>query len=181
MKKFKIGDKVIYKLSGDSIPFGEEGEIIGYASNEGYEVLFPNCLATNCPFKDSWGVSLYEIELIGSEVPKKFNSGKPRTDLISGEFILGLGQALQYGAEKYGEDKSDVPNYLKGEGHLYSDLIGSLERHAAYFKSGVNIDEESSIEHILLVAVNAMFLYNYRISGSGIDNRVILKKNDDEL
>ena len=111
-----------------------------------------------------------------SEEPKKYNAGKPRTDLISGEFTLALGEALGYGADKYGEVKGELPNYLKGDGHYYSNLIGSLERHLANFKAGVNIDEESGLEHIILVAVNAMFLYNYRVSDKGVDDRVVLKE-----
>lgn len=114
-----------------------------------------------------------------SDSPKKYNKGKPRTDLISGEFTLALGKALGYGADKYDEVKGETPNYLKGEGFLYSDLLGALERHLAKFKSGINLDNESGLEHIIQVAVNAMFLYNYRISDKGIDDRIILKKQVD--
>ena len=167
MSKFKVGDKVaVLSTEYISVNIGDVYVVVRIF-NDGVELTNGN--GYNLYFFDS------ELELIKEE-PKKFNSGKPRTDLISGEFILGLGQALQYGADKYGEDKADVPNYLKGDGHLYSDLIGSLERHVAYFKSGVNIDEESGLEHLLLAAVNAMFLYNYRISGKGKDNRVVLNE-----
>jgi hypothetical protein len=65
-----------------------------------------------------------------------------------------------------------------GDGFLYSDLLGALERHLAKFKSGINVDDESSLEHIVQVAVNAMFLYNYRISGKGIDDRIELTKSE---
>lgn len=113
--------------------------------------------------------------------PKKYNEGKPRTDLISGEFTLALGKALAYGANKYDEKKGHTPNYLKGRGFLYSDLIGALERHLAKFKMGINEDEDSSLEHIVQVAVNAMFLYNYRVSGKGIDDRIVLKELKNEI
>lgn len=111
-----------------------------------------------------------------SDFPKKYNKGKSRTDLISGEFTLALGDALRYGAEKYEEVKGETPNYLKGDGFLYSDILGALERHLAKFKSGINIDDESGLEHVIQIAVNAMFLYNYRISGKGVDDRVSLRK-----
>ena len=168
---FKVGDKVKYigKTPRMGIIWGDVFVLEPYDTDD---VL--GFLDKDGDWRDIEDIG-YEFELVTSkETPKKYNDGKPRTDLISGEFILGLGKALQYGADKYDEDKADTPNYLKGDGFLYSDLIGALERHMAKFKSGINIDEESGLEHILQVAVNAMFLYNYRISGKGIDNRVKL-------
>jgi hypothetical protein len=108
------------------------------------------------------------------EVPVKFDQGKPRMDLIRPEFTLSIGQALGYGAEKYGEKLGDIPNYLKGDGFHYSKIIGSLERHIAEWKMGNNIDEESNIHHLALAAANIQFLLTYELTEKGVDDRVIL-------
>lgn len=107
-------------------------------------------------------------------IPLKFDQGKPRLDLIRPEFTLGLGEALSYGATKYKEEVGKTPNYLKGEGLNYSKIIGSLERHIALWKMGVDIDEESGLHHLQLAAANLMFLYTYEKSNIGIDDRVKL-------
>ena len=182
IRKFKIGDKVKHIINPTTIyevdhSYEDDGYVFYMCKNEyGYVPVIERNLVMSSEAK------VLEIteEETTEDIPKKYNTGKPRTDLISGEFILGLGKALEYGASKYDENKQDTPNYLKGDGFLYSELIGALERHFQTFKSGVDIDEESGLEHILQVAVNAMFLYNYRISGKGIDNRIKLGKKDNE-
>ena len=106
---------------------------------------------------------------------KKYDGGKPRMDLIRPEFLLDLGKALEYGASKYEEDELDTPNYLKDGGMPYSKLIGAMERHTQYFKMKVDIDDESGLYHIVQVAVNAMMLHSYLVSGVGVDNRLNLE------
>lgn len=106
----------------------------------------------------------------------KLDKGKPRVDLIRPEFLLSLGEALSYGFNKYNETVGDTPNYLKDEGFHYSRLIGALERHLYKFKMGIDIDDESGLEHIIQVAVNAMMLHSYRVSKKGIDDRINLEE-----
>ena len=108
--------------------------------------------------------------------PLKFDQGKPRLDLIRPEFTLGLGEALAYGATKYSEEIGKVPNYLNGDGLNYSKVLGSLERHIAQWKMGIDIDEESGLHHLKLAAANIMFLLTYESSNKGIDDRVKLTK-----
>jgi len=188
---FKVGDKVRYVAHGSDVDeeyyrIGDEYTITSFKRER------PNTYYV----KEVDGVYIFrdQLELVEDPEPvvaheepgflyhktepKKYNAGKPRTDLISGEFTLALGEALAYGADKYDEVKGETPNYLKGDGFLYSDLLGALERHLAKFKSGINVDEESELEHIVQVAVNAMFLYNYRISGKGKDDRIELTKSE---
>lgn len=109
--------------------------------------------------------------------PLKFDQGKSRLDLIRPEFTLGLGEALAYGANKYSEKAGETPNYLCGEGLNYSKVLGSLERHIAQWKMGVDIDEESGLHHLKLAAANIMFLLTYESCDKGIDDRVRLKKD----
>jgi hypothetical protein len=109
--------------------------------------------------------------------PQKFDTGKPRMDLIRPEFTLGLGEALAYGADKYSEKRGETPNYLLGDGFNYSKIIGSLERHIAAWKMGENVDPESQLHHLKLASANLMFLLTYEESDKGIDDRVVLKKD----
>jgi|11BtaG_2_1085332.scaffolds.fasta_scaffold00997_8 hypothetical protein len=106
--------------------------------------------------------------------PVKFDQGKPRMDLIRPEFTLAIGEALAYGAEKYSEKQGEMPNYLKGNGFNYSKIVGSLERHLAQWKMGVDIDDESGLHHLQLAAANLHFLLTYELTDKGIDDRVKL-------
>lgn len=179
MSRFKVGDKVKYNGPGDDIiPYGEEGTITKIDTYT-IEVLFPNFLAEKCKFKDTWTVDDFSLDKIEEDKPKKYDSDKPRMDLIRPEFTLALGEALAYGAKKYEEPRGDIPNYLKGDGFNYSTIIGSLERHIAAFKSGQDLDEESGLNHLAHAAINLMFLHTYTISDKGVDDRYILDKKDD--
>lgn len=106
--------------------------------------------------------------------PKKYDSDKPRMDLIRPEFTLALGECLGYGATKYDEPRGDTPNYLKGDGFNYSTIIASLERHIAAFKMGQDVDDESNLSHLAHAAVNLMFLHTYSLCDKGVDDRVVL-------
>lgn len=106
--------------------------------------------------------------------PVKFDQSKPRMDLIRPEFTLALGEALAYGAEKYSEKIGELPNYLKGDGFNYSKIIGSLERHIAQWKMGIDIDDESNLHHLQLAAANIHFLLTYELTDKGVDDRVKL-------
>lgn len=115
--------------------------------------------------------------------PIKYDTGKPRMDLIRPEFTLALGEALAYGAKKYNEEIGSTPNYLRGNGFNYSKIIGSLERHIAQWKMGIDIDDESGLHHLALAAANLHFLLTYELTGHGVDDRVKLgskRKADEE-
>jgi len=108
--------------------------------------------------------------------PKKYNDNKPMMSLIRPEFQLDLARALTYGYTKYGEQRGDIQNYLKGDGFHYSTILDSLQRHLNAFQSGIDIDEESGLNHLSLAAANLMFLHTYQNSGKGTDDRVNIKE-----
>lgn len=110
--------------------------------------------------------------------PKKFDDKKSRIDLVRPEFILAIGQALEYGATKYSEVRGQTPNYLSGGGMEYSKLYASAQRHLNAWHSGIDIDEESGLSHLQLAATNLMFLHTYSISNSGKDDRHILTQGE---
>lgn len=184
MAKFKVGDKVSFKDDPRYIVY----EVVGihYDTLEYY-------LETDNPDGNDYLIfsfreefKLYKNESILEEsakrlclddyTPKKFDSGKPRMDLVRPEFTLALGEALGYGADKYSEKRGETPNFLQGEGHHYSKIIASLERHVAAFKMGIDIDEESGLHHLALAAANLMFLHTYSLTDIGVDDRMILNK-----
>lgn len=86
------------------------------------------------------------------EVGLHYDDGKPRIDLIDPDFIVGLGDILYYGANKYGDR-----NWQKGI--AASRLYGSVQRHLNYFWGGEEVDDESGREHLLHAACNIMMLY----------------------
>lgn len=111
------------------------------------------------------------------DVPKKYDENKPMMHLVRPEFILGMAEALSYGAIKYQEEKGSIPNYMKGDGFNYSKIYDSLQRHLMAFQSGQSYDVgESEKHHLLLAACNIMFLYMYEISNKGKDDRFVIEK-----
>jgi hypothetical protein len=168
--KFKEGDKVKFDN-----PYDDGVYIILDYVFVGKEIRY-----SLSDRKSSYEQSLILVETKEVEAPVKYDNNKPRLDLIRPEFTLALGEVLAYGADKYEEPVGEVPNYLKGDGFNYSRIIGSLERHIAEFKMGVNVDPESSKHHLAHAAANIMFLLTYELSDKGIDDRIVLQKEKDE-
>lgn len=80
----------------------------------------------------------------------KYDSGKPRLDLVPPEAVMALGYVLTYGAEKY------APNSWRGvEPERY---IAALLRHLMAYQAGETRDPESEMPHMWHVLTNAAFL-----------------------
>ena len=154
----------------------------GYASFEG---VIPPCWLDGQYNKDNYNSPWDLVQCldhktdISTAAPKKYNDNKPMMSLIRPEFQLALAEALTYGYTKYEEQRGDLQNYLKGDGFHYSTIIDSLERHLNAFKSGINIDDESGLEHLALAAANIMFLHTYEQCERGIDDRIKLEDLDE--
>ena len=83
----------------------------------------------------------------------KDDVGKPRVDLIEPDFILGLGEVLAFGAEKYSDAGwKDIENKHDRE-------YASAMRHLLKWRKGEQKDEESGKNHLLHAAYNLMVLY----------------------
>jgi len=166
--EFKIGDIVsVNKFDGffKVIKFTGEGTVVVENTIGGHMATFLD------------RITILEQEGLKVE-PKKFDNGKARLDLVRPEFTLALGEVLAYGADKYSEPVGETPNYLKGDGFNYSRILGSLERHIQQFKMGISIDEESGKHHLAHASANLMFLLTYELTGSGINDIVILGGED---
>lgn len=82
----------------------------------------------------------------------KFNKDKPRVSLIPSEFIIELAEVLTFGAKKYGD-----LNWTKGI--KFTELLDAVDRHTLKFKSGIDLDHESSRSHLIHAVANLCFLY----------------------
>ncbi len=85
----------------------------------------------------------------------KHDQGKPKLHLIEPEFILGLGEVLTGGVEKYGLD-----NWKQGLD--LNRLHSALLRHLMAVRMGEELDPESGLSHYYHIAANTMMLDYYR-------------------
>lgn len=83
----------------------------------------------------------------------KEDIGKNRLDLIEPDFILGLGEALTFGAKKY------TDNGWKDIKNKHDDNYASLMRHIMAWRKGEKKDHESGLNPLLHAAYNLMVLY----------------------
>jgi len=83
----------------------------------------------------------------------KYDSGKPRMDLLDPLALEGLAAVLTFGANKY------AAHNWRG-GLSYSRLFAALLRHTFAILRGERIDAESGLPHIDHVGCCWMFLSN---------------------
>ncbi len=95
---------------------------------------------------------------------KRFDSGKPRLDLVPVSTIQGLAEVLTFGAEKYGDN-----NWRNGM--KFSRAYASLMRHLLAYWSGQDNDLESGLPHLHHVLCNVAFLVEYTKTHPELDDR----------
>lgn len=81
----------------------------------------------------------------------KYDSEKPRLDLIDSDFLVGLAKVLTFGAKKY------AAHNWRG-GISYSRLVGAAYRHLGAINTGEDNDPESGLPHVYHLACCVMFL-----------------------
>jgi hypothetical protein len=101
------------------------------------------------------------------------DAGKRRLDLVSAVAIEGLADVLTFGAKKYA-----AHNWRKGMD--WSRVIASLKRHLSEFEKGVDTDPESGLKHIDHVMCYVMFLSEYSLTHTALDDRFKLNTNKGE-
>lgn len=94
----------------------------------------------------------------------KYDSGKPRVDLVPYELLEEVGMVMGFGCDKYGE-----ANWAKGI--HYSRLIAAAERHLGKFKQGIDLDDETNLSHVAHAATNLGFLLWMARHRPDLDNR----------
>lgn len=95
----------------------------------------------------------------------KFDSEKPRMELLPPEALEEVAKVLTFGAKKY-EDH----NWRKG--FSWSRLYGAALRHIFSHMSGENLDPESGESHLSHAAACILFLITHEKKGLGKDDRV---------
>lgn len=81
----------------------------------------------------------------------KFDSGKPRMELIPAEAVEEIAEVFTFGAKKYGDH-----NFKKGI--TYGRLLGALLRHVFAFVRGEDLDPETGKSHIAHAGCCCMML-----------------------
>jgi hypothetical protein len=71
----------------------------------------------------------------------KYDSGKPRMDLLVPEADEATAKVFTFGAGKYGD-------YNWQKGINYSRLHAALRRHVSAWARGVDLDDESGLPHL---------------------------------
>jgi hypothetical protein len=93
------------------------------------------------------------------ERAKRFNSGKPRLDLLPLDLLTGLARVLEMGEKKYGRN-----NWRKGA--PATEQLGSLLRHLQPISEVLNADKnidtlydaESGLPHVDHILFNVISL-----------------------
>ena len=80
----------------------------------------------------------------------KYDSQKPRMDLLDPSFLEGVASVLSFGAQKY-----DAHNWRKGI--EVSRLIAAAYRHIGTYNKGIDLDDESGLNHLYHAACCLMF------------------------
>lgn len=91
----------------------------------------------------------------------KLDAGKrSRPELLDPEWLLAVGEALKFGAEKYSDNRWR-------EGMAWSRVYGALQRHLLAFWAGEDLDEETGFSHLSHASCCLMFLWSYADLGTG--------------
>lgn len=112
------------------------------------------------PSSPNWKEALSQLPNEGV----KFDSGKPRMDLIPPELFTAVGDILGFGAEKY-----SARNWELGMdwGRPYAALL----RHITAWWGGEDLDPESGKPHTWHAACCIAFLVAFEARGTGNDDR----------
>ncbi len=98
----------------------------------------------------------------------KFDTDKPRMDLLCPFAMEELSKVLTFGAKKY-----DAWNWSKGI--ATSRLIAAALRHIFAYARGENIDPETGLHHIAHAMCCCMFIIGMPHYVSKQDDRILRK------
>jgi hypothetical protein len=98
------------------------------------------------------------------EVALKFDSDKPRMDLLSVDAQIAIAKIMTFGAKKYGDH-----NWRKG--FNYSRLYAACQRHLTSWWNGDTLDKETKESHLHHAACCLMMLIEHEIRNLGTDDR----------
>jgi hypothetical protein len=105
-----------------------------------------------------------QIKKVAEIRGSRYNSGKPRFDLLDPIAQHGLVAVLGFGATKYADH-----NWRKGL--PYMEIIASMQRHIMAIAAGQDFDDETGLMHADHIQCNAMFLSNMMKTRPDMDDR----------
>lgn len=94
----------------------------------------------------------------------KFDSAKPRVDLLDPLWLEEVAKVMTFGATKYA-----AHNWRKGID--FSRVIAALLRHCFAILRGEDIDPETGLLHSAHASCNLMFLTNFYKTHPELDDR----------
>lgn len=94
----------------------------------------------------------------------KYDTDKPRVDLLDPLALEGIANVLGFGAKKY------AAHNWRG-GILYSRLLGAILRHTFAIQRGEDTDPESGLPHVDHLGCSVMFLSNMMKTRPDLDDR----------
>lgn len=105
-----------------------------------------------------------QIKKVAEIRGSRYNTGKPRMDLLDPIAVHGLVAVLTKGAEKY-----TAHNWRQGL--PYMEIIASMQRHIFAIAAGEDVDPETGLQHADHIQCNAMFLSNMMKTRPDMDDR----------
>ena len=94
----------------------------------------------------------------------KYDTDKPRMDLIAPDAEVLLAKVLSFGAEKYDDRNWEL-------GMDWGRVYAAAQRHLTSFWSGEDNDPETGLPHLAHAYCCVMFLIAYQQRGIGKDTR----------
>ena len=124
----------------------------------GHMVCTYNCICAKCDEQQPLQAQL-------SDQPgRKFDAGKPRTDLLPVRPMLEEAKVLAHGAAKYGDRNWEA-------GFNWSRAYGALLRHLFAFWQGEDNDTESGLPHLAHARCCLDFLMEFSTTHKEYDDR----------
>jgi len=123
----------------------------------------PLVVAERCIARIGTPYAVRALAAGGSE-GKKFDTGKPRYDLLPPELLAAVADVLMFGASKYGER-----NWEKGMS--WGRPFAALMRHMWAWWRGEDRDPETGLSHLAHAACCVAFLLAYECREIGTDDR----------
>lgn len=105
----------------------------------------------DCPLCKSYEEVIEKVIKQVKSTGVKYDSEKPRMDLLDPEFLEQVAMVLGFGAKKY-----EAHNWRGGIN--YSRLIGAAYRHLGAINRGEDTDAESGLPHVAHLGCCIMFL-----------------------
>lgn len=94
----------------------------------------------------------------------KFDTDKPRMELLDSYALTEIAKVMTFGAKKYASH-----NWRKGI--EWGRLIGAAQRHIAAFNDGEDLDPESDLSHLAHAGCCIMFLLWHTQKKTELDDR----------